>query len=178
MFTPEFRGRFECRTEPRVFLERVAERVRDGFLVRGSQVRASYEVAQRDAGSLHVRSTDFWSDYNIGLNDVRLSAESGGVAYEVTYWRWTRGAVVHAAILAATLAVFYFLPSETWGIAAQIRQQPPDRRVWALAIFWGSIGFWGLLWPWLLARLHRGPAERALRRILREVDETARTNGE
>src|SRR5207249_2375643 len=83
------------------------------------------------------------------------------VGYKVSYWKWTRIAATHGALLGLVfLACYVFLP----GMRREVHGH-----TYGPTLFWGQISFWCLLWPWLLSAFHRGPAERALQRILRET---------
>jgi hypothetical protein len=171
-FLPAFQGRFTPGTDGRAFLARVARRVEAGFLSGGPHFRSRYSVVSQAADRLVFRSEGFWSDYNVGLNDVTLRlAADGAVEYEVSFWRWLRIGVIHGGSLGALLVTLYLLPlPEPWSIPGQLSRQLPAQPASAHAIFWGSIAWWCLLWPWVLAALHRGPARRCLERILAEVD--------
>ena len=55
-------------------------------------------------------------------------------------------------------------------VCTKMRHASSQERGLGNAIFWGSLIWWGLAWPWVLAVLHRRPAEGLLRGILGEVD--------
>ena len=167
-----FRGRFNPRTEGRAFLARVARRVEAGFLLGRPHFRSRYAVASRSGDELEIRSENFWTDYNVGLNDITLRlARDGAIEYQVTFWRWLRGCLVLCGALAVVLLLAYLLPlPESISLSAQMRRTSPAEGGLGQAIFWGSLIWWGLAWPWVLAALHRRPAEGLLRRILGEVD--------
>jgi hypothetical protein len=169
---PAFRGRFTPRTEGRAFLARVAKRVEAGFLMGRPHSRSRYSVVSQSGDEIAIRSDGFWSDFNVGLNEISLKlARDGVVDYEVTFWRWLRGGVALSFALALALLLAYLLPlPEPWNIRSQLRAMPRGEREMGYAIFWGSLVWWGLLWPWVLSAFHRKPAESLLRRILGEVD--------
>ena len=172
MLAPSFRGRFTPRTEGNAFLARVAKRVEAGFLMGRPHFRSRYAVVSQSGGDLAIRSDGFWSDFNVGLNDITLRvARDGVVDYEVTSWRWLRGNLVLCGALAVVLLLAYLLPlPEPWNVGSQLGAMPRGEREMGYAIFWGSLVWWGLLWPWVLSAIHRRPAEALLRRILGEVD--------
>jgi hypothetical protein len=167
-----FRGQFNPRTEGRAFLARLARRVEAGFLMGRPHFRSRYAVVSQTGEELEIRSEDFWTDFNVGLNDITLRlARDGAVEYHVTFWRWVRGGVVLCTTMAALLLLLYLLPlPEYWSIAAQVNHGSPRERLLNHAIFWGSMVWFGIAWPWVLAALHGRFAEGLLRRILGEVD--------
>src|SRR2546422_3560208 len=92
---PAFRGRFEPRTEGRAFLARVARRVEAGFLMARPHFRSRYSVVSHSGDRLAIRSDDFWTDFNVGLNDISLRvARDGAIDYEGTFLRWLGGGIV------------------------------------------------------------------------------------
>jgi hypothetical protein len=167
-----FRGQFSPRTEGRAFLARVAGRVEAGFLPGRPHFRSRYAVVSRSGDELAIRSENFWTDFNVGLNDITLRlARDGAVEYHVTFRRWLRGGLVLCAAFAAALLLVYVLPlPESLSVSAQVNRGSPAERAMNQTFFWGSLVWWGVAWPWVLAALHRRPAEGLLRRILGEVD--------
>ena len=168
----KFHGRFTPRTEGRAFLARVARRVEAGFLMGRPHFRSRYAVASHSGDELAIRSENFWTDFNVGLNDISMRiARDGAIEYDVTFWRWLRGGLVGCGTFAAVMLLAFALPlPESLSIAAQMRHATPAERTLSYAVFWGSLAWWGLAWPWVLAAIHRRPAENLLRRILGEVD--------
>ncbi|TMQ48294.1 MAG: hypothetical protein E6K72_13215 [Candidatus Eisenbacteria bacterium] len=167
-----FRGRFAPRTEGRTFLALVARRVEAGFLMGRPHFRSRYAVASKSGDELAIRSEDFWTDFNVGLNDVTLRLMRDGVVeYDVRFGRWLRGCLLLCGTIALLLLFAYALPLPAHlSFAAQMRHASPRERGLGNAIFWGSLIWWGLAWPWVLAAFHRRPAEGLLRGILGEVD--------
>lgn len=159
-----------------MFLARLADRVEAGLLMGRPHFRSRYSVVTRSADELVIRSDGFWTDFNVGLNDITMRlATDGSIEYEVTFWRWLRGGIILCGVLGLVLVACNVLPlPEPWSIAAELRRRPPSEQPFYNAFFWGSVVWWGLLWPWVLAALHRGPANGCLRRILGEVDAAAR----
>ena len=159
---PEFEGDLALGTVPDDFVERIRRRVESGLLQPGSRTRADYRVRSSDRDSIVFGAEGFSTAYAIGLNEVRLSRVGRDqVHYQVSYWRWTRAAVAHSALIGLVLAALYAsLP----GVRRDVSLYPAGK-----VIFWSMVGFWGLVWPWLLAAWHRGFAERALRRVLSET---------
>jgi hypothetical protein len=168
-----FSGRFTPRTEPRAFLAGVERRVEAGFLMGRPHFRSRYAVVMHTGDELAIRSQDFWTDFNVGLNDITLRvAGDGAIEYEVKFWRWVRGCVVLCGVIGAIiLLTFLFpIPGSTLDFRAQWRFGAPQEPWLRNALLWGQLIWWGVAWPWVLALAHRGPAEKFLRRILGEVD--------
>lgn len=159
---PEFQGQWVSDPIPDDFVARVRRRVESGLLIPGNRVRADYRVRSEERDSISFGAEGFGTAYAIGLNEVTLRRVGRDqVHYHVTFWRWTRMAVVHSLLLGLTLAALY---AGVPGVRREVHAYPSGP-----PIFWGMLGFWSLAWPWLLTAFHRGPAERALRRILHET---------
>ena len=161
-FIPEFDGQLELVRIPDDFVARIRKRVEEGLLMRGIRRRANYVVRSEGRDEVTFGAEDFLTAYNVGLNDVSVRRSGATtVRYHVTFWRWTWTAVAHSAILGLTFLICFL------GIERMRR----DVAAYAYGpyMFWGLIIFFCLLWPWILTAIHRKFAEKALRRILREV---------
>lgn len=171
-----FHGRFTPRTEARAFLARVVKRVEAGFLVGRPHFRSRYAVVSSTGDRLAIRSEDFWTDFNVGLNDISLRlAGDGAIEYDVRFGRWLKGCVVMSAAIAVILVGLYLLPlPDPISIPAQLGRGTAAEQKQSIAIFWGMVAWWGVAWPWVMGLFHRGPAERCLRNILSEVDAAPR----
>lgn len=166
-----FHGRYTPRTEGRAFLARVARRVEAGFITGQPNFRSRYEVVSRSGDELAIRSTNLWTDFNVGLNDIALRLADGAIEYEVAFGRWLRAGLVLGAVIGTGLLLAYVFPLvDGASMAAQLGRAAPGPRGLGDAIFWGSLVWWCVLWPWVLAAFHRRPAEGLLRRVLAEVD--------
>ncbi|HKQ56746.1 MAG TPA: hypothetical protein VJY35_02655 [Candidatus Eisenbacteria bacterium] len=161
-FMPQFSGQLALDPLPEDFATRLQRRVESGLLVAGRRDRADYQVMGRDRSGIHFVSRGFLTTYNVGLNDVTVNRAGGNqVRYHVTFWGWTRLAVLQGLLLGTTLATVYLL-------SARFRDDVASHASGAW-LFWGMGMFWSLVWPWVLTALHRPHAERALRRILHET---------
>ena len=159
---PHFSGHLALDPLPEDFAARLQRRVENGLLVPGRRDRADYHVMARDRSGIHFVARGFLTTYNLGLNDVSVNRAGGNqVRYEVTFWGWTRLAVLQGLLLGTTLATVYVL-------SARFRDDVASHQHGAW-LFWGLGAFWSLVWPWVLTALHRPHAERALRRILHET---------
>ena len=163
---PVFEGGIDVERVPEEFIERVAARVNDGLFIPGSRRRANYVVTGYTRDELRFAAADFWTAFNVGLNDVMVRQEGPTrIAYRVTYWRWTR----YAVFLCGSIAVFalaglvFALP---WISPAQ--RQTMANPVFA-TVFGANLAFWGFVWPWVLVAIHKKPAARCLERILRDA---------
>jgi hypothetical protein len=162
LFHPEFDGELTLESLPDDFTARIQRRVEVGLLVPGRRDRADYHVRSLDGRTITFAARGIATTYNIGLNEVTICR--GGrnqLQYHAEYWGWTRIAVAHGAVLGLLfVACFLLVPAVQMDIASY--------RLGG-ALFWGMVAFWALVWPWILSAFHRGPAERALQRILREA---------
>ena len=168
-----FNGRFTPRTEPRAFLAGVERRVEAGFLMGRPHFRSRYAVVRQSGDELVIRSQDFWTDFNVGLNDITLRvAGDGAIEYQVKFWRWVRGGVILCGVIGGVilLAFLFPIPGSTLDFRAQ---WPAGAPPWlGHAMLWAQLIWWGVAWPWVLALAHQRPAEHFLRRILGEIDAT------
>ena len=161
-FIPKIEGKLNFTLLPSDFAARIAARVESGLLVPGNRSRANYAVQSLDENEVTFRAEDLWTAINIGLNRVSVwrSGESE-LAWRISYWRWTGYvAGLGGAIGVALLACFAFLPQ----MRGQIGAEPA-----AMAIFWGNLAFWCLLWPWILTAIHGRVLRRVFNRVLRET---------
>lgn len=161
-FVPEFEGEMTFESLPEDFVDRIRQRVETGLLSPGLRTRADYRVTSSDRDAIRFGARGFLTTYNVGLNDVtvRRSGRSQ-VHYHVTYWRWTWYAVANGLLPAIALA----LANAFFPAVRQAFTNVPG----GLSSLLGILGFFALVWPWLLSALHRRFAEQALRRILRET---------
>jgi len=163
-FRPEFSGEFVRDRLPADLLARIEWRVTTGLFAPGQRARANYRVVSSSRRSLEFEAADPLTAWNVGLNRVQL-VQTGptSISFHVRFDRWARYCVLHGAILATAFVVAYgFLPGLREDLAAS-----PANAILASCL----IGFWCLVWPWLLIALHRPFARRALERILSEESE-------
>jgi hypothetical protein len=162
LFAPEFEGEIEITGLPADFFARMERRVETGLILPGNRSRANYRVRERSADEIAFGAGDFWTAYAVGLNEVTLRRPAPDrIAYHVSFGGWNRGAVIHSGLLGLILVGLYLsLPQ----MRRDVHATPTGP-----AIFFGIVGFFALLWPWLLTALHRPHAARLLERIVREV---------
>jgi len=161
-FIPEFDGQLELARVPDDFIARIRKRVEEGLLMRGNRKRANYAVRSAGNDEITFGAEDFLTAYNVGLNDVSVRRSGANtMRYHVTFWRWTLTAVVHGAILGLAFLICFLTFQGLQRDVAAYAQGP--------LLFWGSVAFSSLLWPWIMTAVHRKFAEKALQRILREV---------
>jgi hypothetical protein len=161
-FAPEFEGEIEIAGLPEDFFTRMARRVERGLFPARTPDRTRYRVLERSVEGMAFAAEGFWTAYAVGLNQVALRRVGRErIAYHVRYGRWTRYAVVHAALIGGILVGLYALVPQMRRDVTTTRNGP--------VLFWGLIAFFALAWPWLLTAIHRPNAARMLERILREV---------
>lgn len=162
LLRPEFEGELEVASLPDDFADRIRRRVESGLFIPGRRSRADYRVENVDRSGITFAAGGLLTAYNIGLNVVNVQRVGADrIRYRVSYWRWTRIAALHGALLGILfLASYAFFPF----VRRDVASYPHGAE-----IFWGMVFFWCVAWPWVLSAIHRGPAERALQRILRET---------
>lgn len=161
-FAPAFEGEISFDALPDDVIARIRSRVEAGLFRPGTRSRADYRVLSTDRDAITFTAGGFLTAYAIGLNEVTVRRTGRNqLGYRATYWRWTLGAVTHGLLLGLALGLLYlFVPQMRQDVAAT-----PGGVTTSVAI----MGFFCLIWPWLLSLLHRPNAERALQNILREV---------
>src|SRR5262245_26263688 len=162
---PIFEGTLSAARIPDDYFERIQHRVADGLFVTGRRSRANYRVTSADSQMLIFEAADFATAYAIGLNRVELRRAPAGIAYQVSFRRWSRFAVWHGARSGLALAAAYLLPAVRYDVEAY-----PNGSL----LFWSTVLFWSLAWPRILTAIHRPFACKTLERILQEELETPR----
>lgn len=150
-----FVGSYESEVEAEVLLLALSERLEGKLFPMASDKRNAYEVLIRNEHELSFRSTSFLTDINIGLNEVKLSKlGETSLNYEVSFNRWRAYCIkLCGFLLFCGLIAFILFPN-----------QIPSKLSFAL-----NGVFWGLIWPWILAAMHKKSAEKCLINILDEV---------
>jgi hypothetical protein len=175
-FLPRTEGFAPIRSEPEAFIRIFACQVETGLFPRASSTRSRYTVTRQARDSLSFRAVNWLTAFNVGLNEVELSASTGQVRYTIEYRRWAAYGVLLSAAIGLTLAVVF--------LAIDIRDyvdRHPGRMIPGLttdqnvAIGWAMVIFWGFVWPWILVGLHKRPLRRLMDRLIEEVDQSART---
>jgi hypothetical protein len=172
IFSPRFSGHRQINASPETFLTGIKNRVESGLLTGKPHRRSRYVVTNHTEGQLTFRASDTLTAINIGLNDVTLRAEKDHeVAYSVSYRKWAKYVLGLSLSLGAVLVGVFFLRNP----GAQMEASPvTSDPVLTRTLFWGLVGFWALVWPWVLIAMHRPFARKALDRIIREVDSAVR----
>ena len=159
-FESRFEGDLELPAVPDDFTVRLADRVKDGLLRRGSRHRANYEVRESSPDGIVFAAADWSTGINLGLNEVAIDRGDGErLHYTVRYPVWARYVRWLSAGIALVGYALYVIPA----IRGEVRSYPMGEY-----FYFGMLGFWGFLWPNLLIGLHKGAAARCLERILRE----------
>ena len=165
-------GTVSIRSQAKVFLEAFARRIQSGLLRAASARRNRYAITRQAADGLGFRAVDGWTAYNVGLNEVELTAgPQGSVHYRVRYPRWAGFVIAGGAVLFGLLAVtFLFLDMPTYIAANRFSQVPGLTVDQNVAVAWGIALFFGFVWPWVLIALHKPPLRRLMEQIISEVD--------
>lgn len=160
--TPAFEGHMTIEPLPEDFAARIGRRVDSGLLAPGHRERANYEITSRDRSGITFVARGFLTTYNVGLNEVTVDrCGADRIHYQVSYWGWTRAAVVHGLLLGGILAAAFALYPSMRRDVAQVAHG-----AW---MFWTMVPFWAVVFPWLLTAFHKRFAEGCLRRILTET---------
>ncbi len=161
-FSPTFDGRLTLDSLPADMTERIAARLEAGLLSPGTRSRANYRVVNRDADQIRFVAADWWTAFNIGLNDVTIQREDDGTLhFAVAFWAWTRYVVIGGLCLFA----FMVAGIATLGHFGYGDGSDPFRH----PFFWLNVTFWCLCWPWILVAMHKRPVRKCLEKILTEV---------
>lgn len=164
-FHPSFGGLYKTDYLSPNFKRDLISRIESKRFIPGAPPeRNQYEVAESTHTSLHFRSTNFMTSLNIGLNEVwlRIDPDRHEVEYMVLYWRWALYCIGIGLAMAVVFVAGEFLLPEGW--------YPPEHLRYT--VFWPSVWFFTLLWPWLLIGWHKRPARRFLTRIFDEINES------
>ena len=163
LLSAAYDGSIELDSLPTDWVDRMARRIEKGLLAPGSRRRANYVVRSRSSDAVTFSADDFWTAFNIGLNDVELRRADGNrVAYHASFSRWAAYAAVQGlAVAVAVLIAVLLLPGGQTEVARY------GGWGWPLLII--LLAFFGLVWPRVLVVMHRRFASRALERIVREA---------
>jgi hypothetical protein len=167
---PRTEGTIPIRSSAAQFLAAFRRRVAAGLL-SGRPRRSNYVIAEGASDRLRVRAADWWTAFNVGLNELELEPQAGVVHYRVRYWRWAGYALGVSAIL-GLIGVSLLLAVDVRGyIASHPASQFPGLSIdQSVAIAWSMVLFWGFVWPWFLIALHKRPLRRLIARLIAEVD--------
>ena len=167
IFHPSFTGSFTPAHLSQDFIVNLAERLHTGLFPTASERRNQYEIETQSDDSLQFRSANLLSGINIGLNDVsiQVNREKGEVNYRVTYRTWAKHCIGLGLIIAFILVTGRYLltPKSYSGQYVDM-------------VFWPSVIFWCVIWPWLLIPIHKGSAKKCLNRVLDEVNSSVKVN--
>lgn len=161
---PYFSGLYKPQKLSPTILETLAQRVRAKKVFPWASARRNqYVIAEQSYQKLRFRATTLWTGAFLGLNDVTLRTDKvpGTVHYSVSYWIWAGyciglGLFIAAAILGSILL---------FQISGYTANNPLHSRM-----LWSMLGFWCLIWPWILIAGHKFFVPKALIRILDEAN--------
>lgn len=167
LFQPVFSGTLHFESVPVDAIDRMEQRVRNGFVLDGNRARNSYETA-RTEGSLRITACDYFTAANVGLNDVTIVVTGEGrVDYIVRFDMWRRYCIRLCAMIAAMIMVTFVV---MWLAGNGHLIDVAGAGFWVGVL---NLTFWGFAWPYVLAELHKRQAARCLERILRETLEVS-----
>ncbi|MGH2606181.1 MAG: hypothetical protein ACRDG5_06280, partial [Anaerolineales bacterium] len=107
---PFVEGTTTIRSPVEAFFDAFARRVEAGLLAHAAERRNRYVVTRQGADGLGFRAVNWWTAFNVGLNEVDLSSPSAGVVhYRIRYPRWAGFVIVGGAVLFGLLAVTFLL---------------------------------------------------------------------
>jgi hypothetical protein len=161
---PGFAGLYKPGKLSPQLLETIAIKVRTNKLFPGATARRNqYVIAEQSHQKLRFRATTLWTGAFLGLNDVTLRADKapGTVHYSVSYWIWAGYCIGLGLFIAAAILGSIIL----FQISGYTAYNPFHS--WVL---WSMLGFWCLVWPWILIAGHKFFVPRALIRILDEAN--------
>jgi hypothetical protein len=163
LLSSTYDGSIEFDPLPTDWVERMTRRIETGLFMPGSRRRANYVVRSRSFDAVSFSANDFWTAFNVGLNDVELRrAGANGVAYHGSFNRWAVYAAIQGVVVAgAVLLVVLLWPG--------VRGEVDRYGAWGWPLLLILLAFFGLVWPRVLVVMHRPFASRALERIVRQA---------
>jgi hypothetical protein len=157
------------------FFHAFVRRINEGLLLTVPPSRNRYVVSHAGPEALRFHADGWPTAFNVGLNDVDVTAPSRGIVrYRIQYGRWTRSAVAMGAGFAMIFIGWLLL----FDLRTYIAEHPgpeylglsPEQSVglaWAMALFWGFV------WPWVLVIGHKRPLRRLMESLIADVDVAA-----
>ncbi|GEM_PF-3673916 len=168
---PAFSGIHKPESLQKDFIQKLAERINQGFLQIALPKRNRYEILEQTENSIHFHSVNVLTGITIGLNDVNIQVdkESNEIRFTVSYWTWAKFSFILCFSIA--FLVGFFLMTPLFGIYLFSKESYPSLLTIKTVII-PMVVFWGVIWPWLLIIMHKGPASKCLCRILDEVNKS------
>jgi hypothetical protein len=168
-------GSKPVRSAPRAFVSAFARRIAAGLFPGAPAKRTRYAVTREGGDVLQFRAVNWWTAFNVGLNEVELAVSPDRqVRYRVRYPRWAAYALAGSGAFGLVFIAFLLLFDIRDYIARHAASRFPglslDQNV---AIAWAMALFWGFAWPWILIAMHKGPLRRLMERLIDEVDAEA-----
>jgi hypothetical protein len=173
--TPEISGHVGIQSPTSRFLPAFEKRVTAGLLTGRPHPRSNYQVVASATDGLTIQAADWWTAFNVGLNDVELRlSQPGAVQYRVRYWRWAWYCVALCGAL-GLIGIVLLLTTDARAymedtVVTAIPGLSADQHV---LIAWGMAIFWGFVWPWIMIATHKRPLHTLMTRLIREVDARA-----
>jgi len=159
LLLPGFDGLYKPEKLSPKLLENLAQRVRAKKVFPWATARRNqYVIAEESCQKLLYRAASLLTGAFVGLNDVTLRTDKtpGAVHYRVRYWLWAGYCIGLSAFIVLVILSSILLFQDSGFTAYN------PFHSWVL---WSMLGFWGLLWPWILIAMHKLFAPKALIRI-------------
>ena len=172
IFTPQIDGSLPIHSPPVEFARALERRVAAGLLTGAADRRSNYQLLGSGPDGIRVSATDWWTAFNVGLNDVELRFPLPGVVhYTVRYWRWAAYGIGLCGAMGVTGLVLLLGFDARGYFARNPASRFPGLSVdHSLFVAWTMTIFWGFVWPWILIALHKRPLHRLVARLVREID--------
>jgi tetrahydromethanopterin S-methyltransferase subunit G len=145
-------------------LDKILSRIESSKLFQKiAKSRNQYEIVEMTDQSLRFKSNSLLAGANIGLNDVslRIDNSNGEVHYRVSYLTWAGYGIFLGIVIGIFFILGEFIFPADWYPPEPIKKY----------IFYPFVGFWCLIWPWILIPMHKEPARNLLIKIMDEVNQ-------
>jgi hypothetical protein len=172
---PEISGSVGIQSPADRLLPAFEQRVAAGLLAGAADRRSNYRVVSSSPERLSIEAGNWWTAFNVGLNDVELRLlQPGAVKYRVRYWRWAWSCIALCGVLGlAGIVLLVTTDARAYmadTVVATIPGLSADQHV---VIAWGMALFWGFVWPWMMIAFHKRPLHKLMTQLIREVDARA-----
>ena len=174
VFLPIVEGEQTVKLAAGPLRERLQARVKDGLIPNAPPHRNRYTITDDTDGEMTIQSESLATSAFVGLNRIALKLQPEGestlVRYRIEFWEWVKfGIKISAFFFLVSIALLLTLPSlPSWSTGGAVEKYGLTFcRVWIAAF---GI-FFGLLWPWILAAIHRPRVNVLFSKILNQLSE-------
>lgn len=161
-FLPTFEGELDTPEGAEEALARITRAVEAGTLLPFTGARGRYVIVQTGVNRLRFRAATFLAAVTIGLNEVFIETHGGhALRYTVTFYRWCWYIFALVGnIMAFHLTALLLIPA----LRETAEKVGLDK---VLLAYCGPAAFFLLLFPFVMAAMHRPMARRVLETRLR-----------